>query len=113
MPIIMMDRKWIIIAASMLLLISCGDVSWGIYFNVGGDVSGLEGTVVIQDSFGAELIITANERFTFPTQLADGTAYSVTVKTHPTGQTCTVSNGSGIINGASANNVSIVCSSAT
>ena len=64
-------------------------------FTVGGTVSGLSGTVVLQDNGGDNLSVTANGSFTFATKVASGSAYSVTVKTNPSGQTCTVTSGSG------------------
>ena len=39
----------------------------------------------------------ANGSFTFATKVAIGAAYAVTVKTNPSGQSCTVANGSGTI----------------
>ena len=66
-------------------------------YTVGGTVSGLSGTVVLQDNGGDNLSVTANGSFTFATSLASGTAYSVTVKTNPSGQTCTVTSGSGTV----------------
>ena len=72
-------------------------------------MSGLSGTVVLQDNGGDNLPLSANGTFTFATALGDGTAYNVTVKTNPAGQTCTVSNGSGTIASANATNVTITC----
>ena len=54
-------------------------------------MSGLSGTVVLQDNGGDDLSVSANGSFTFATPLVSGAAYSVTVKTNPAGQTCTVS----------------------
>ena len=78
-------------------------------YTVGGSVSGLSGTVVLQDNGGDNLPLSANGTFTFATALAGGTAYNVTVKTNPAGQTCTVSNGSGTIASANITNVTITC----
>ena len=66
-------------------------------YSVGGTVSGLSGTVVLQDNGGDDLTVTANGSFTFATKLATGPLMRVTVKTQPCGQTCTVANGSGTI----------------
>ena len=55
------------------------------YFTVGGTVSGLSGTVVLQDNGGDDLTVTANGSFTFATQAGGGAAYAVTVKTNPCG----------------------------
>ena len=78
-------------------------------YSVGGTVSGLSGTVVLQDNGGDNLPVTGNGPFTFATSLAGGTAYAVTVKTSPTGQTCTVSNGTGTIGAANVANVAVSC----
>ena len=78
-------------------------------FTVGGTVSGLSGTVVLQDNGGDNLSLSANGSFTFATALAGGAAYSVTVGTNPPGQICTVANGSGTIAAANVTNVAVTC----
>ena len=80
-------------------------------FTVGGSVSGLSGTVVLQDNGGDNLSVTANGSFTFATSLASGAAYSVTVGTNPSGQTCTVSSGSGTVGTANVTSVTVTCQS--
>ncbi len=85
----------------------------GTTYTVGGAVSGLTGTVVLQDNGGDNLSVTANGPFTFGTALPGGTPYSVTVKTYPSGQTCTVSNGSGTIAAANVTNVAVTCAATT
>ena len=72
-------------------------------------MSGLSGTVVLQDNGGDNLSVSANGSFTFATSLAAGTAYSVTVKTNPSGQTCTVTSGSGTVGTANVTNVAVSC----
>ncbi len=82
----------------------------GVGFPVGGTVSGLSGAgLVLQNNGGDDLAVSANGSFTFGTAMADGSSYAVTVATQPTGQTCTVNNGTGTISGASVTNVSVVC----
>ena len=76
---------------------------------MGGTVSGLSGTVVLQDNGGDDLSVTANGPFTFATALASGAAYSVTVKTNPSGQTCAVSGGSGTVASANVTSVAVSC----
>ena len=78
-------------------------------YSVGGTVSGLTGTLVLQDNGGDNLTVTANGSFAFPTQLASGAAYAVTVKTQPSGQTCTVSSGTGTVGSANITNVAVTC----
>ena len=51
----------------------------------------------------------ANGAFTFTTGIADGAAYSVTVGTQPTGQSCVVSNASGTVAAANVTNVGVTC----
>ena len=68
-------------------------------YSIGGTVSGLSGTVVLEDNGGDDLSISANGTFTFATLLAQSAPYNVTVSTDPSGQTCTVTNGSGTVSG--------------
>ncbi len=79
-------------------------------YTIGGTISGLTGAVVLQNNGGDNLNLSSNGPFTFPTTLASGATYSVTVLTQPTGQTCTVSNGSGTVS-ADVANVAVSCAS--
>jgi uncharacterized delta-60 repeat protein len=78
-------------------------------YTVGGSVSGLNGTLVLQNNGGDDLSITADGPFAFATELADGSGYNVTVSSQPTGQTCFVSNGINTINAADVTDIQIVC----
>ncbi len=78
-------------------------------FTVGGTLSGLTGTVVLQNNGTDNLTRTVDGAFTFATALASGAAYNVTVSSQPTGQTCTVSNGGGTINTANITNITVTC----
>jgi hypothetical protein len=89
---------------------SGGDVAAGTY-SVGGTVSGLSGTVVLQDNGGNDLSVSSNGSFQFTYLLADNASYDVTVATYPSGQTCTVANGSGAIADGNATNVAVSCTS--
>ena len=61
-------------------------------------VTGLTGTLVVQDNTGAALTFTTNNTQTFSNTYTSGATYSVTVQTQPAGQTCTLSsNASGTI----------------
>jgi hypothetical protein len=67
-------------------------------FTVSVAVTGLTGTLVVNDSKSDTLTFTTNNTQTFATSYASGSTYSVTVNTQPTGQTCTLSsNASGTI----------------
>ena len=78
-------------------------------YTVGGTVSGLSGTVVLQNNGGNNLSISSSGGFTFSTSIAHGSTYAVTILTQPAGQTCSVTNGSGTIAGANVTNVSVAC----
>src|SRR6266849_9056745 len=77
---------------------------------IGGTVSGLSGTVVLQNNGGDDKSISANGPFTFATAITTGSAYNVTVLTQPSvpAQTCQVANGSGTA-GANITSVQITC----
>ena len=77
-------------------------------YSVGGTVSGLTGSVTLQNNGGDEIIKTTNDGFTFTAQ-AEGSDYAVTVSSQPTGQTCTVTNGSGTNITANITNVTVTC----
>ena len=82
-------------------------------YTIGGSVTGLTGTgLVLQDNLGNNLAVNASGSFTFSTAIASGGAYSVTVLTQPTGQTCSVSSGSGTAS-ANVTNVSVACTTTT
>jgi hypothetical protein len=60
--------------------------------------TGLNGTLVVQDDKSDTLTFTTNNTQTFATSYPSGSSYTVSVKTQPSGQTCTLSgNASGMI----------------
>jgi hypothetical protein len=82
------------------------------FLTVGGSVSGLAGSgLVLQNNTGDDLVIDDNGGFTFPTALADGSDYSVTIKTQPSNpdQTCDVTSGNGTMSGTDVSNVLVSC----
>lgn len=83
------------------------------HYGVGGTISGLIGSVVLQDNTGDNLSVSANGTFTFATHVANGSPYSVTVLTHPASQSCSVARGTGTISLANVSNVSITCATNT
>lgn len=81
----------------------------GIY-SLGGTVSGLNGSLTLQNTRnGEELVITGNGSFAFPTLLASMASYSVEVSVFPAGQGCVVQNGSGLIY-VDVNDIQVSCS---
>jgi subtilisin-like proprotein convertase family protein len=83
-------------------------------YTVGGNVSGLTGSglVLSLNASAQSLPVAASGSFTFPTGLANGAAYAVTVGTQPSGQICSVASGSGNIAGANVTNVAVTCAAA-
>ena len=81
-----------------------------VYYTVGGTVSGLTGTGLVLQNNGSDSTppINANGSFTFATSTGGGTLYNVTVLTQPSGQRCTVTNGSGTAN-ANVIDVAVNC----
>ncbi len=57
-------------------------------------VTGLTGTLVMQDDKADNLTFTTNTTQAFATQYAGGSTYSVSVKTQPSGQICSLSSNS-------------------
>ncbi len=79
-------------------------------YSVGGTVSGLTGIgLALQNNGTDTFVVTADGPFTFATELLDTVAYVVTVSAQPTGQTCSVTNGSGAIAAADVSNVAVAC----
>jgi hypothetical protein len=89
--------------------VTTASVSCTSQYTVGGTLTGLNGTVVLQDNGGNNLTLTANGSFAFTTALVSGAAYAVTVLTQPTRQTCVVSSGSGKVASANVTSVSVNC----
>jgi YVTN family beta-propeller protein len=87
---------------------------------VGGTVAGLAGSdLVLRYLSGGKVIstltISSNGSFAFSPHLANGTAYSITVASQPVdpAQVCTVSNGSGTLDGSPVTNVIVNCGQTT
>ena len=74
-------------------------------YTVSGNVSGLSGTLVLQNNYGSDQTLTSDGSFSF--RVASSAKYNVRVKTQPNGK-CTVSNGSGTVS-ADVDNVSVGC----
>ena len=78
-------------------------------YSVGGTVSGLAGSVTLQNNGGDDLVVSDNGAFTFATALVDGSTYNVEVSSQPSGQSCSVNNGVGTIASANVTNISVTC----
>ena len=80
-------------------------------FTISGTLSGLAPTttVTLVDNATDQITLSANGPFTFPTPLATGATYAVTVLSQPTSGTCTVSNGTGMVSTSNVTNIAVNC----
>ena len=106
------------IALLCLIAASCGDSTEGDDdiklsdgYVLGGMVTGLNGTLVIQNDGADDITMKENGLFVFETLVANGATYEVTVKEEPGMQLCPVTNPSGTMTIAGVSNVSIACKS--
>lgn len=77
-------------------------------YTVGGTVSGLGGSLVLQNNAGSNLTLNSDGAFTFGMGVSHGGPYAVTVLTQPAGQFCGVVNGAGNIT-SPITNVTVTC----
>lgn len=82
-------------------------------FTVGGAISGLTASgLVLQDNGGDNLTVASGATsFVFATPVKTGGAYSVTVLTQPSGESCSVTSGAGTAT-ANISSVAIACQTA-
>ena len=96
------------LTASTTVVVTCSSsASYTISGTVVGMLSGL--SVTLQNNSGDDLTVSDNTSFSFSTKVASGGTYLVTVKTQPTGQTCTPNLNSGVVSD-NVSDVSIICS---
>ena len=92
-----------------VLEFSLGVDSANATYTVGGTISGLTGTIVLQNNGGDTLSTSVNGSFTFASGLSSGSTYNVSVITQPSGQACAVTNGNGTIYSTNMTSVSVIC----
>jgi hypothetical protein len=76
---------------------------------IGGSVSGLSGTVVLQDNDADDLSVSADGPFRFRASLPAGSGYAITVRANPSGEACTVARGAGTVATADVGDVAVAC----
>jgi hypothetical protein len=83
--------------------------------SLGGSLIGLAAgaSVVLQNNGADDLSLTANGDFTFPSQLAAGSSYNVTILTQPSGGACSVSGASGSIVAEDVTSIVVNCAPGT
>ena len=83
-------------------------------YTIGGSITGLTaaGLTLTEATSGQTLSPVANATsFAFASAVASGASYSVAVSAQPTGETCTVTNGSGTVASANITNIQVSCAS--
>jgi hypothetical protein len=85
------------------------------FHRVGGMVSGLTvpspSPLVLRNNASDDLAISSNGAFTFPTPLAEGASYAVSVASQPADKACSVIDAAGVIGLTDVTSVGVQCSS--
>ena len=118
--------RWVIGAAVTLALTACGGGGGSggggaggggtgsgggtSTYTVGGTVTGLKASgLVLSDNGGNDVTVTSgSSTFTFSQALQSGATYDVAVATQPSGETCSVTSGSGTVSGT-VSSVTVTC----
>lgn len=82
-------------------------------FTVGGKITGLttEGLVLTNGTTGGTINVVKDATvFVFTNKVAFDQSYGITILTQPTGQTCTIANGVGLMGDANVENITVTCS---
>jgi hypothetical protein len=79
-------------------------------YSIGGTITGLTGTIELRNNDTDSVSRSINRGFKFPTALASGATYNVTVATQPKRQTCVVKNGQGTVASSDVTNILVTCS---
>lgn len=100
-------------AAFTVLLGGCGGGNSAGNATISGNVTGLAtGTSVsLTNNGGSALVLSSNGKFTFGGTVSSNNSYDVEVSSQPTGQTCVITYGTGVINfsGDDISNVAVAC----
>lgn len=78
-------------------------------FSIGGSVTGATGPLALQNSNGTNVILAGDGSFVFRTRMVSSAIYNVTVPVHPDSQTCLVARGSGTVQDANIDDVTVTC----
>jgi N-acetylneuraminic acid mutarotase len=79
-------------------------------YSIGGTIDGLTASgLILAGTNGSIAVNASSTSFALPTQLAAGSAYSVSVSSQPTGQTCSVINGAGVVGASDVTGVVVAC----
>ena len=99
----------LILLSLTLILQACGGSgSSAPNYTISASISGLTGSLTLQNNGSDTLTLSQNGDYTFTTRLNEGTGYNITIQTPAENDTCTLTNSSGTV--AKQNiNISINC----
>lgn len=91
-----------------LALTACGGSAQ--YSPITATASGLRpgASVIMQDNNGSAMALSENRPFSFLAAVEWGTGYTISIREQPVGETCVVSNGTGVV-GPTPANVDVRC----
>ena len=107
----------LLLAIYALILAACGssdtsdkgnELTIPQYYKVGGSVTGLNGTLVLHYQGGSAHTLSKNGSFTLNNAVA-GATYDIVIQSQPSGQVCTITNGSGTVRTADVTNIQVTC----
>jgi YVTN family beta-propeller protein len=79
-------------------------------FAIGGTVTGLNAANTLVLANGSDMLaVTSDGAFSFPSRVADGSAYAVSIVTQPAGQACVIAGASGTVSGADVTTIAVTC----
>jgi len=80
-------------------------------YTISGRLSGLVGgtSIVLQNNAGDSITVDSNTTFTFPTGVASGGTYNVTIGTQPPNQWCAIDAGSGTVAHSNVADIVVHC----
>jgi len=82
-------------------------------YTVGGSISGLGSSasgLILANGTDTLSVAAGSSTFTMPRRLQTNTAYNISVSNQPSGQTCSVSSGSGTMQIANVTSITVTCS---
>ncbi|TGM87914.1 hemagglutinin [Leptospira licerasiae] len=83
----------------------------GSYYTVGGTISGMDGgkTITLANNLFEISVFVFNGPFAFPFSYENHSTYAVSITSQPSGQTCSLANQNGSIQGTNVTSVIVLC----
>ncbi len=120
MPLVNVTDLYVANDSSLIRAATFGRSVWELSsaptYTIGGSVSGLSASgLVMAVTAGNQTksVASGATSYVFPTAQPDGTGYTVSVQTQPTGQTCAVDNATGVVAAGNVTNANVTCTTNT